>query len=277
MIFALAHAFNRGVGSYFVAIEQGEVAVPWLAGETARATRQLLALLTWVFAIVVAYPYIPGSGTDAFKGISVFLGLMVSLGSAGLVNQVMSVLTVIYSRSYQRGDFVRIGEHEGRVRNVGLLATKLERVEGNEVSVPNAVVTANTTINYSRAGEGAAEIVATSVTIGYDAPWRQVHALLLLAAKNTSQLAGAPAPFVLQRALSDFYVEYQLVAHLLRREERVAALSRLHTEIQDAFNAHGVQIMSPHYMTQPGEAVVVPRTAWFTAPAVGDGQGTSKP
>ncbi len=267
VIFALAHAFNRGVGSYFRAVEQGEVEVSWLAVESARATRQLLALLTWVFALVVAYPYIPGSETAAFKGVTVFIGLMVSLGSAGLVNQLMSGLAVIYSDAYHGGDFVRIGEQEGRVRNLGLLATRIEKAGGAEVTIPNAVVTSNTTTNFSRAGEGSSEILATSVTIGYDSPWRQVHGLLKLAAKRTPELAVTPAPLVLQRALSDFYVEYQLVVHLVRREGRAAALSRLHSEIQDAFNEHGVQIMSPHFENQPGEAVVVPREVWFRSPA----------
>ncbi len=267
VIFALAHAFSRGVGSYFRGVERGEVSVSWLPAETARATRQLLALVTWVFALVVAYPYIPGSETAAFKGVTVFLGLMVSLGSAGFVNQVMSGLAVIYSGAYQRGDFVRIGDLEGRVRYLGLLATRLEKPGGEEVSIPNAVVTANTTTNFSRGGEGNSEVVATSVTIGYDVPWRQVHGMLQLAAQKTPQLASAPAPSVLQRALSDFYVEYQLCAHLARREGRSAALSRLHSEIQDAFNEHGVQIMSPHYESQPPEALVVPRAAWFTEPA----------
>jgi small-conductance mechanosensitive channel len=267
VIFALAHAFVRGLGSYFLAVEREQVSVPWLAGETARATRQLLTILVWAFAIVLAYPHIPGSGTDAFKGMGVFIGLMVSLGSAGLVNQIMSGLTVIYSHAYHRGDFVKIGDHEGRVAVVGLLATKIAKPSGEVVSVPNAVVTANTTTNFSPGGRAAPELLATTVTIGYDAPWRQVHALLQLAAQRTPELAPEPPPLVLQRALSDFYVEYQLVAHLLRREQRTAAQSRLHAEIQDAFNEHGVQIMSPHFERQPAETVTVPRTAWFTAPA----------
>jgi small-conductance mechanosensitive channel len=269
VILALAHAFARGVGAYFLEVERGNVKVSWLAEETARATRQLLTILTWVFAVVVAYPYIPGSDTDAFKGVTVFLGLMISLGSAGLVNQIMSGLTVIYSHAYRRGDYVRIGAHEGRVHQIGLLATKLTTPAGEIVSVPNAVVTANTAVDYSPSEPGAPELLTSAVTIGYDAPWRQVHALLQLAAERTPGLVRDPAPFVLQRALSDFYVEYQLVARLAWREDRPAALSRLLGEIQDAFNQHGVQIMSPHFTTQPQERVVVPRGAWYSPPAAG--------
>jgi small-conductance mechanosensitive channel len=170
---------------------------------------------------------------------------------------------------YSWGEFVRIGDQEGRVRNLGLLATTIEKAGGTEVAIPNAVVTVNTITNFSRGGEGTSEVLVTSVTIGYDAPWRQVHGMLKLAAKRTPQLAPQPEPFVLQRALSDFYVEYQLHAHLAGPVERAAALSRLHAEIQDSFNEHGVQIMSPHFEGQPDHAVVVPRSAWFAEPADG--------
>lgn len=269
LIGSLTHAFNRGVGAYFLAIERGEASVSWLTTETARATRQILALGTWAFALVLAYPYIPGSESAAFKGVSVFVGLVVSLGSAGLVNHLMSGLTVIYSRAFRQGDFVRIGEQEGRVRSLGLLATTLVGPGGLEFAIPNAVVTSNTIRNYSRSGGGAGELLATSVTIGYDAPWRQVHGLLLLAAERTALLAREPAPFVLQRALSDFYVEYQLHGHLAPDAGRPEALSALHGAIQDAFNEHGVQILSPHFESQPAAPVVVPREAWHTAPARG--------
>jgi small-conductance mechanosensitive channel len=267
VVFALTHAFVRGVSAYFLAVEREEVRVPWLAAETARATRQILTVIVWAFALVIAYPYIPGSHTEAFKGVSVFLGLMISLGSTGLVNQVMSGLTVVYSHAYHHGDYVRIGEQEGRVLSLGLLATRLERASGEVVSVPNAVVTAGMTVNLSPREAGAGEILTTTVTIGYDAPWRQVHALLLLAARRAEGLAPEPAPFVLQRSLSDFYVEYQLVARLAPRAVRPAVLSRLHAEIQDAFNEHGVQILSPHFEGQPAAPVLVPRSAWFAAPA----------
>lgn len=280
LIVALTLAFNRGVGAYFLTIERGEESVAWLTPETARASRQLLSLLMWVFALVLAYPYIPGSDSAAFKGVSVLFGLMVSLGSAGLVNQVMSGLTVIYSRAFRHGEFVRIGDHEGRVTNVGLLATTIRRPGGLEVAIPNAVVTAHTITNFSRASAGRGEALVTSVTIGYDAPWRQVHALLLLAAERTSEVAKEPAPFVLQRALSDFYVEYELHAEIVKTAERDAAVSRLHAAIQDAFNERGVQIMSPHFVSQPGAPVVVPKAAWFAAPAhaedaSGSGAGAS--
>ena len=149
----------------------------------------------------------------------------------------------------------------------GSLSTKIRNVRNEEVTLPNGVVITVPTVNYTRlAGHGGA-LVSATVTIGYDAPWRQVHALLELAARRAAGLRETPAPYVVQRALSDFYVEYQLVAHAERSDERPLALSRLHAEVQDAFNEHGVQIMSPHFLGQPGAPVLVPRERWNAPPA----------
>jgi small-conductance mechanosensitive channel len=135
----------------------------------------------------------------------------------------------------------------------------------------------NTITNYSRSCGGANEVVVTAVTIGYDVPWRQVHGMLQLAAQRTPEVAPEPAPFVLQQALSDFYVQYLLHVRLVRGSDYLLSLSRLHAAIQDAFNERGVQIMSPHFMTQPGRPVVVPRSAWFAEPAAREGNGNESP
>lgn len=267
VIFLVTRAVAQLAAQFFDAVEQRRIEIGWLEPETVRATRRLVGVLIWVFALTVAYPHIPGSSSDAFKGVSVFVGLMVSLGSAGMVNQVMSGLVAVYSRALKPGDYVRVGEHEGLITEVGLLSTKMHTRRREEITIPNAVLVGTSSVNYSRlAGEQGA-IVATSVTIGYDSPWRQVHALLLLAAERTPALRREPRPRVLQRALSDFYVEYQLLAHLDRPEERLQALSDLHAQIQDAFNEFGVQIMSPNFEAQPAEPVLVPRERWHDAPA----------
>lgn len=267
VIFLLTRAVAQLAAQFFDAVEQRRIEIGWLEPETVRATRRLVGVLIWVFALTVAYPHIPGSSSDAFKGVSVFVGLMVSLGSAGMVNQVMSGLVAVYSRALKPGDYVRVGEHEGLITEVGLLSTKMHTRRREEITIPNAVLVGTSSVNYSRlAGEQGA-IVATSVTIGYDSPWRQVHALLLLAAERTPALRREPRPRVLQKALSDFYVEYQLLAHLDRPEERLQALSDLHAQIQDAFNEFGVQIMSPNFEAQPEQPVLVPRERWHDAPA----------
>jgi len=255
-------------------VERGEFKAKWLDSETARVTRLLVEIGIWILAFTIAYPYIPGSETDAFKGVGVLVGLMVSLGSSGLVNQLMSGLVVIYSKTFRPGDYVHVGNDEGRVREVGFLATKIVTIRQEEITIPNAVLTSNVVTNYSRLAAEQGAIIPTTVTIGYDAPWRQVHGLLLLAADRTQIARKEPKPFVLQRNLGDFYVEYTLHIYIDRAEDRIPALSQLHAQIQDAFNEFGVQIMSPHFMTQPPTTIVVPKAKWFEPPAGRDDDST---
>ena len=164
---------------------------------------------------------------------------------------------------------MRVGEKtEGTVTYVGMLSTKLVTRKREEITLPNAVLVGSMLINYSRLEKENGSILSTSVTIGYDTPWRQVHAFLERTADRTPGVRKEPKPVVPQRALSDFYVEYQLLAHMSRPAgERIAVLSALHAQIQDAFNEHGVQIMSPHFQRQPERAVMVPRDQWHAAPA----------
>lgn len=256
----------RLVRILFAAVEEGRVALPKVYPETAMPTRKLITGLLWLLALVVAYPYLPGSGTDAFKGVSVFVGLLISLGSSGLVHQVMSGFSIVYSRALRTGDFVRVGDVLGTVTFMGTLATKIETPGREEITIPNAVLVAQTVTNYSRYSTQGV-FVSTEVTIGYDVPWRQVEALLLLAASRTEGLREDPAPKVWQTALEDFYVRYKLMLCLDDQRRRGAVMHALHASIQDAFNEHGVQIMSPNYEADPDVPKVVPKAQWFTAPA----------
>jgi small-conductance mechanosensitive channel len=263
VIFLITRIVVRIVSRVFRQVEKGDLSLPWLHSDTARATRYLVVIMIWVFAITVAYPYIPGSNTDAFKGVSVLLGVMISLGSAGLVNQIMNGLVVVYSRALKPGELVQLGSDLGVVTDVGMLSTKLLTRRNEEITIPHAVLVGAKTVNYSRhAADGNAKLT-TTITIGYDAPWRQVHALLLDAAARTEGVLKDPAPFVLQRALANFYVEYELVVSLERIEGRIKVLSELHMNIQDAFNEASVQIMSPAFESQPNYKVVVPKSQWF--------------
>ena len=248
-------------------VQTGNIRVPFLHADTVGATRLLLNGLIWAIAIAIAYPYLPGSSSDAFKGVSVLFGVMVTLGSTGLVNQLMSGLVIVYSRSLKKGDFVTINGSEGVVTEVGALAVKLLTLRNEEVTLPNNVITGSSIRNYSKLSGQQGTLLSTKVTIGYDAPWRQVHALLTEAAARTAGIRKQPEPIVYQRALSDFYVEYELFFHIDAPQQRVPILSALHGEIQDGFNAHGVQIMSPHYMEQPAGTVLVPRERWHEPPA----------
>ena len=241
--------------------------MPGVHPETAASTRRLVSGLLWLFALALAYPYLPGSDTDAFKGVSVFVGLVVSLGSSGIVTQMMSGLTLTYSRALRVNDFVRIGDIEGTVTHLGSLSAKIRTLRNEEVTIPNAVVVGNQIVNYSRLAGSEGVYVGTSVTIGYDVPWRQVQALLLEAAGRTEGVRSTPPPRVRQSGLRDFYVEYLLLIALEDPTLRVATLDRLHGHILDAFNEHGVQIMSPSYEADPEGKKVVPRDQWFAAPA----------
>jgi small-conductance mechanosensitive channel len=276
VILLVARLAARLIRVWFHSVEQGQISSRWIYPETAQPTRRILTTLVWVFAIIVAYPYMPGSETDAFKGVSVFLGLMLTLGSSGLVNQIVSGFTVTYSRALRIGDYVRIGDVEGTVIHLGVLSTKIKTLQLEEVTIPNAVVAAQMTTDYSRFADNEGVFTATSVTIGYDAPWRQVQSLLLLAAERTPGLRREPRPRVFQASLEDFYVKYTLWVSLERQDSRIVTLNALHANIQDLFNEYGVQIMSPNYLSDPSSPKVVARKNWYAAPAgVDEGAGTS--
>ena len=259
-----------GVGrAFFDRVEYGQVKLRWLNEDTVQPTRRIFAFIAWLFALAMAYPYLPGSSTEAFKGISVLVGLMVSLGGASVIGQAFSGLTLMYAGVFRRGDYVRIGDHEGTVTELGMFATRLRTGMGEEITLSNSTVMAATTKNYSRAVPGTGYVVDTVVTIGYATPWRQVEAMLLEAARRTQDIARDPEPRVRQTALSDYYVEYRLIAYtpLEQPAPRAEVLHRLHGNIQDVFNEHGVQIMSPHYVLDPKEPQVVPKDKWYAAPA----------
>jgi small-conductance mechanosensitive channel len=227
-----------------------------------------------MLALVMIYPYLPGSNSPVFRGISVFVGLVVSFGGSGVVGQYLSGLVIMYSRALRVGDYVRVAEHEGVVVALGMLSTKLRTNKREEVNIPNNLLVSTTTKNFSRLAGTEGVILYTTITIGYDAPWRQIHAMLIEAARRTPGLHAEPPPFVNQTALSDFYVEYQLNAHLERPEKRIRVLAGLHANIQDVFNEHGVQIMSPHYEADPADKKWVPRERWHEPPAkTPDGAG----
>lgn len=241
----------------------------WLNQETLQTTTRLTSLAIWLFALAMAYPYLPGAGTDAFKGLSVLIGLMISLGATSVVGQAASGLILTYTRTLRLGEFVRIGEYEGTVTELGMFTTRIRTGLGEVLTLPNSMITNTVTKNYSRTVKGAGYVVDTVVTIGYDTPWRQVEAMLLEAAKRTAGILEDPPPQVFQTALSDFYPEYRLVAQAIPSQPRPRAvlLSMLHANIQDVFNEYGVQIMSPHYFADPREEKWVPREKWYSAPA----------
>lgn len=270
MIVVVTRALQRMGDAFFNRVQAGEVQVGWLDSETVRPTRRIAGSVLWLFALAMAYPYLPGANTEAFKGLTVLIGLMISLGGASVVGQLLSGISLMYQRVIRVGEYVRIGEIEGTVVAVGLMRTTIHTGMGEEVSVPNSSIVVDSVRNFSRLLPGHGFVVSTGVTIGYDTPWRQVHALLLEAAARTPGILSDPAPYVVQTALSDFYVEYKLVARAGPDAPRLRAeaISALHATIQDVFNEYGVQIMSPQYYEDPEIPKVVPKDKWFEAPAV---------
>lgn len=243
--------------------------ISWLTQETLQPTTRLTSLAIWLFALAMAYPYLPGADTEAFKGLSVLIGLMISLGATSVVGQAAAGLILTYTRTLRPGEYVRIGEHEGTVTELGMFTTTIRTGLGEVLTLPNSMITGAVTKNYSRVVQGQGYVVDTTVTIGYDTPWRQVEAMLLEAARRTEGVLDSPRPQVFQTALSDFYPEYRLVAQAVPSEPRPRAelLTLLHANIQDVFNEFGVQIMSPHYLGDPAQDKVVPKEQWYSAPA----------
>ena len=254
----------RILDAAFQRIETGRQVVEGFPAEWARPTRRLATIAVVAAATVIAFPYIPGSGSEAFKGISILLGVLVSLGSSSVVSNFLSGILLMYMRVFHKGDIVRIGDALGTVLESGLMVTRLRTLRETEVAIPNMTILSAQVTNHSRSGHA---LVPTAVTIGYGAPWRQVEALLEKAATATDGILDDPRPFVVQSGLEDFYIRYELWVSPADPWDLPRTMARLHRNIQDEFNAHGVQILSPHYMTDPKDPAIVPREQWHLSPA----------
>ena len=269
VIFMLARFVTQITSTFFDSVAVGQTKVKWVENDVASTTKRIVIVVVWLFAFVMAYPYLPGSGSEAFKGVSVLVGLMLSLGASSMVSQAGSGLILTYTRTFRRGEYVSIGEHQGTVVDLGLFNTRIRNGMGVELAIPNAFILNEVTHNYSRAVQGAGFVIDATVTIGYDTPWRQVEAMLLEAASKTDGVLAKPMPRVFQTALSDFYPEYRLVCQAIPEDARGRAevMSAVHANIQDVFNTYGVQIMSPQYYEDPDIPKVVPEKDWYKAPA----------
>jgi small-conductance mechanosensitive channel len=269
VILLIARFITRVLHSFFERVQSAQVQVAWLDADVAVPTRRIAKVIVWLFAVAMAYPYLPGAQTEAFKGLSVLVGLMISLGASNLVGQAASGLILTYGRVYRKGEYVRIADQEGTITDLGIFATRLRTGLGEELTLSNSTILAGTTRNYSRAVRGPGFVLDTTITIGYDTPWRQVHAMLCEAARRTPGVLAEPPPQVFQTALSDWYPEYRLVCQAIPAEPRPRAtvLSALHASIQDVFNEYGVQIMSPQYFEDPPTPKIVPPDPWFKPPA----------
>jgi small-conductance mechanosensitive channel len=243
----------------FQALKTGALTLEGFHADWADPTYNIVRFLVLAFAAVVMFPYLPGAESDAFKGVSLFVGVLFSLGSSGAVGNIVAGVVLTYTRAFQIGDRVRIGETTGDVVERTLLVTRVRTIKNEDITIPNGSVLSSQVINYTSQAASRGLILNTTVTIGYDAPWRQVHELLIGAARACEGILEEPAPFVLQTSLDDFYVSYQLNAYTDKPAIMARTYSELHQQIQDKFNAAGVEIMSPHYRAaRDGNQTTIP-------------------
>ncbi len=257
----------RMIRVFFENIDGGVVALASFEREWAWPTYRILRMLVLIFALVVAYPYIPGSDSEAFKGISLLLGLIVSLGSSSIIANIIAGYSLVYRRPFRVGDRVRINDTIGDVMEMRVLVTRLRSLKNEEVSIPSTAILNGEVVNYSSLADEQGLILHTTVGIGYETPWRQVEAMLKLAADRTPGLLKKPEPFVLQKALGDFAVTYELNAHCTDPRHMMQLYTALHRNILDVFNEYGVAIMTPAYVADPPEPKRVPEGHWYPAPA----------
>ena len=236
-------------GLYFLKLEiqQENLKLPGFYSDWAAPTYQIVKVLVFAFMIVVIFPYLPGSDSPVFQGVSVFLGFLFTFGSAGSLSNIIAGLVLTYMRLFKMGDRVKIGSISGDVIEKNMLVTRVRTTKNEIISIPNATVMNSHTINYSSDAPEKGLIMHSTITIGYDVPWRKMEAVLIKAALKTPLLLDDPAPFVLQTSLDDFYVSYQINAYTREPNKQATIYSNLHANIQDFCNEAGIEIMSPHY------------------------------
>jgi len=266
----------RIIRFFFTGIARGRISIPNFYPEWAMATYRIVSIVVIAFAVVVSYPYIPGSSSGAFKGISLFLGLVLSLGSTATIGNMVAGYSLTYRRAFRIGDRIRINDIEGDVSESGMLVTHLRTTKNEDIIIPNSVILGSSIVNFTRVEETGGLILYTTVGIGYETPWRQVEAMLLMAADRTSGLLKDPPPFVLQKSLGDFAVTYEINVYTNDSHRLAQQYSDLHRNILDVFNEYGVQIMTPAYVADTGQPKVVPRDRWFISPAGQDRPGSGK-
>jgi small-conductance mechanosensitive channel len=252
---------------FFQAIEHGRIRLESFEAEWGMPTYKIVRILVIAFVIVVAYPYIPGSDSLAFKGVTVFVGILLSLGSSSLIANLLAGLSMTYRGAFRVGDRVRVGEIVGLVEELKVMTTRVRTPKNEIVIIPNSNILNTDVINYSQLAKTEGLLLHTTVSIGYDTPWRQVEAMLIEAAGRTQGLNREPRPFVLQTSMGDFSVEYQVNAYCSEVSNLQQIYSDLHANIQDVFNEYGVQIMSPAYVADPETAKLVPPEQWHKEPA----------
>jgi len=249
-IIVIVFVFNyliKAVKFFFMEIDKGTLEFPGFHRDWAVPTYKIVRFMIIALEVVVIFPYLPGSNSPAFQGVSVFLGILFSFGSGSAISNMVAGIVLTYMRPFKIGDRVKIADTMGDIMEKTLLITRIRTIKNVDITIPNSMVLGAHIVNYSSSDKGVGLILNTTVTIGYDSPWRQIHELLISAAFETKFILKEPKPFVLQTSLDDFYVSYEINAYTKESNKMAIIYSELHSKIQDKFNEAGVEIMSPHY------------------------------
>jgi len=257
----------RAAQLFFESVKGGSVKLRGFDPEWAAPTYRLVRIVILAFALIVAYPYIPGSSSEAFKAISIFIGILFSLGSSSVIASIIAGYAMTYRRTFRMGDRVKIGEVVGDVEQIGLMVTRLRTIKNEEAVIPNSSILQGEVLNYSSYARGEGLILHTRVGIGYEVPWRQVEGMLILAAGRTPRVRREPRPFVRQLDLAGFCINYELNVYCDDARAMQELYTEIHRNVLDVFNEHGVQIMTPAYERDPHQPKIVPRDQWYAPPA----------
>ncbi|MFH7011110.1 mechanosensitive ion channel family protein [Flavobacterium sp. FlaQc-52] len=246
---------------FFDEIKKENIKIDGFYSDWAMPTFNIIRFLMMAFMLVIIFPYLPGSDSPIFKGVSVFVGVLFSLGSSNAIANMVAGLVITYMRPFKIGDFIKIGDVSGEVIEKTALVTRVRTPKFEDITIPNATVLSSTSTNFSANTKNASNglLIHTTVTIGYDVPWKDIHKALIEAALKTDMIEQTPTPFVLQTSLDDFYVSYQVNVYTKEPTKQPRIYSSLHQNIQDSFNAAGIEIMSPHYKAlRDGNTTTIP-------------------
>jgi small-conductance mechanosensitive channel len=261
LIFFITHYSLKFIRYLFTELGNGSISIPGFYNDWAEPTYKLVLLIIVALALVLAFPYLPGFGSPAFQGISVFLGVLFSLGSTAVITNVVAGTILIYTRAFQIGDRIKIGDAIGDIVEKTLLVTRICTIKNVIITIPNGTVLTSQIINYSSLSQDPDYylILHTTITLGYDIPWRKVHQVLIDAAIVTNHILTEPIPFVFQTSLDDFYISYELNAYTNKPILMASIYSELHQNIQDKCNEAGIEILSPHYSAvRDGNQTTIP-------------------
>ncbi|SHG15669.1 mechanosensitive ion channel family protein [Flavobacterium defluvii] len=262
IVIILIFRYSLKIVKFFVdEINKENIKVDGFYSDWAKPTFNIIRFLAYAFMLVIIFPYLPGSDSDIFKGVSVFVGILFSLGSSNAIANMVAGLVITYMRPFKIGDFIKIGDVSGEVIEKTALVTRIRTTKFEDITIPNATILSSTSTNFSANAQQSKDglLIHTTVTIGYDVPWKDIHNALIDAALNTELTEKTPVPFVLQTSLDDFYVSYQINVYTKEPNKQPRIYSSLHQNIQDSFNAAGIEIMSPHYNAlRDGNTTTIP-------------------